>query len=57
MERRRLAGFPLPLPKNQKVSQIGQITNSRAISSVKTATLQIFRAFRAFRGQKIGCGR
>jgi hypothetical protein len=34
-----------------------QITNPRAISSVKAATLQIFRVFRAFRGQKMGCGR
>jgi len=29
----------------------------RAGSSVKAATLQIFRVFRAFRGQKMGCGR
>ena len=34
-----------------------QITNSRAIPSVEAATIQIFRDFRAFRGQKIGCGR
>jgi len=32
-------------------------TNSRAIPSVEAATLKKFRAFRAFRGQKIGCGR
>ena len=30
----------------------GQTANPRAISSVKAATLQIFRVFRAFRGQK-----
>jgi hypothetical protein len=30
-----------------------QITNPRAIPSVEAATLQIFRAFRAFRGQKM----
>ena len=29
---------------------IGQIKNSRAISSVEAAILQIFRVFRAFRG-------
>ena len=34
-----------------------QITNSRAIPSVKATTLQIFRVFCAFRGQKMGCGR
>jgi hypothetical protein len=34
-----------------------QITNSRAIPSVEATTLQIFRVFRAFRGQKISCGR
>ena len=28
-----------------------------AIPSVEAATLQNFRAFRAFRGQKMGCGR
>ncbi len=31
-----------------------QITNSRAIPSGKATTPQIFRAFRAFRGQKNG---
>jgi hypothetical protein len=35
-----------------------QITNSRAIPSVKAANpRKFFRAFRAFRGQKIGCRR
>ncbi len=33
-------------------------TNSRAISSVEAANpRKKFRAFRAFRGQKMGCGR
>ena len=37
---------------------IGQITNPRAISFVKAAnSRKKFRAFRAFRGQKMGCGR
>jgi hypothetical protein len=39
-------------PSDPSEKPIGQITNSRAISSVEAATLQIFRAFRAFRGQK-----
>jgi hypothetical protein len=30
---------------------------ARAGSFVEAATLQIFRVFRAFRGQKMGCGR
>jgi hypothetical protein len=30
---------------------------ARASSSFEAATLQNFRAFRAFRGQKMGCGR
>mgnify|MGYP000906380596 CR=1 FL=1 len=40
-------------PTDQSEKPIDQITNSRAIPSVEAATLQIFRAFR---GQKIGCG-
>jgi hypothetical protein len=44
-------------PTDQSEKPIGQITNPRAGSSVKAATLQIFRVFRAFRGQKMGCGR
>ena len=39
-------------PTDPSEKPIGQITNSRAISSVEAAPLQIFRAFRAFRGQK-----
>jgi hypothetical protein len=44
-------------PTDRSEKPIGQITNSRAIPSVEAATLQIFRVFRAFRGQKMGCGR
>jgi len=40
-------------PTDQSEKPIGQITNSRAISSIEAATLQIFRVFHAFRGQKI----
>ena len=44
-------------PTNQSEKPIEQITNSRAIPSVEATTLQIFRVFRAFRGQKMGCVR
>jgi hypothetical protein len=42
------------VPSDPSEKPIGQITNPRAISSVEAATLQIFRVFRAFRGQKMG---
>jgi len=39
-------------PSDPSEKPIGQITNSRAIPSLKATTLQTFRVFRAFRGQK-----
>jgi hypothetical protein len=43
-------------PTDPSEKTIDQITNSRAIPSGKATTLQIFRVFRAFRGQKMGHG-
>jgi hypothetical protein len=45
-------------PTDPSEKPIGQITNPLALPSVRAATtIKIFRAFRAFRGQKMGCGR
>jgi hypothetical protein len=51
-----------PTAKNAKVAKQSEKTANQteiplASSFVKAATLQIFRVFRAFRGQKMGCGR
>jgi hypothetical protein len=45
-------------PPTEKVKPTLSRKNfGKAGSFVEAATLQIFRVFRAFRGQKMGCGR
>jgi hypothetical protein len=51
-------GIPMPPPHPEHHNRDGCATfNPHAIPSIEAAALQIFRVFRAFRGQKMGCGR